>query len=46
LCYTRGREAQEAGKREEAMMEMQRALQLDPDLGQAKSALEELMHRR
>jgi hypothetical protein len=46
LCYTRGRAAQEAGKREEAVMEMQRALQLDPDLGQAKSALEELLRRR
>jgi hypothetical protein len=46
LCYTRGREAQEAGKQEDAVMEMQRALQFDPDLGQAKAALAELLRRR
>ncbi len=46
LCYTRGREAQAAGKGEEAAMELQRALQLDPDLALAKSALAELLRRR
>jgi hypothetical protein len=46
LCYTRGREAQAAGKGEEAAMELQRALQLDPDLSQAKSALADLLRRR
>jgi hypothetical protein len=46
LCYTRGCEAQAAGKGEEAVMELQRALQLDPDLAQAKSALAELLRRR
>ena len=46
LCYTRGREAQVAGKGEEAVMELQRALQFDPELGQAKQALEELLRKR
>lgn len=46
LCYTRGREAQAAGKGEEAVMELQRALQFDPDLGQAKQALAELLRKR
>jgi hypothetical protein len=45
LCYTRGREAQAAGKGEEAVMELQRALQFDPDLGQAKTALAEVLRR-
>ena len=46
LCYTRGREAQAAGKGEEAVMELQRALQFDPDLGQAKQSLAELLRKR
>ena len=46
LCYTRGREAQLAGKGEEAVMELQRALQLDPDLSLAKSALDDVYRRR
>lgn len=46
LCYTRGREAQAAGKGEEAVMELQRALQFDPELGQAKQALAELLRKR
>jgi hypothetical protein len=45
LCYTRGREAQAAGKGEEAVMELQRALQFDPELGQAKAALAEVLRR-
>ena len=39
------REAQAAGKGEEAVMELQRALQFDPDLGQAKTALAEVLRR-
>jgi hypothetical protein len=46
LCYTRGREAQAVGKGEEAVMELQRALQLDPELAMAKTALAELLRRR
>jgi hypothetical protein len=46
LAYTRGREAQTAGRGEDAVMEFQRALQLDPDLQQAKSAMGELLRRR
>jgi hypothetical protein len=46
LAYTRGREAQGAGRGEDAVMEFQRALQLDPDLQQAKSAMAELLRRR
>jgi hypothetical protein len=46
LAYTRGREAQAAGRGEDAVMEFQRALQLDPDLQQAKSAMAELLRRR
>lgn len=46
LCYARGCEAQSAGKGEEAVMELQRALQLDPDLAHAKTALAELLRRR
>jgi len=46
LAYTRGREAQTAGRGEDAVMEFQRALQLDPDLQQAKSAMAELLRRR
>jgi hypothetical protein len=46
LCYTRGREAQSSGRVEEATLEYQRALQLDPDLAVAKQALGELQRRR
>ncbi len=46
IAYTRGREAQTANRGEDAAQEFQRALQLDPDLQQAKSALAELLRRR
>jgi hypothetical protein len=46
LCYTRGREAHAAGRADEALLEYQRALQLDPDLGQVKQAVAELQRRR
>jgi Tfp pilus assembly protein PilF len=46
LCYTRGREAQANGRTEEAQLEFQRALQLDPELAMAKQALSELTRRR
>jgi hypothetical protein len=46
LCYSRGREAQAAGRGDEALLEYQRALQLDPDLGQVKQAVAELQRRR
>ncbi len=46
LAYARGREAQTAGRGEDAVMEFQRALQFDPDLQQAKSAMAELLRRR
>jgi hypothetical protein len=46
LCYTRGREAQMANRPDEATLEFQRALQLDPDLGPAKDALTEIQKRR
>jgi hypothetical protein len=46
LCYARGREAYINGKADEAILEMQRALQLDPDLAHAKHALTELQRRR
>jgi predicted Zn-dependent protease len=45
LCYTRGREAQAAGKIEDAGLEFQRALQLDPELVQAKLALADIKRR-
>lgn len=45
LCYARGREAQGAGKVDDAALEFQRALQLDPDLVQAKLALAEIKRR-
>ncbi len=45
LCYTRGREAQALGRLDDATMELQRALQLDPDLAIAKQALAELRRR-
>jgi hypothetical protein len=42
LCYARGRETQATGRADDAAMEFQRALQLDPDLEIAKEALREL----
>jgi len=42
LCYARGRETQAMGRADDAAMEFQRALQLDPDLEIAKDALREL----
>jgi hypothetical protein len=44
-CYTRAREAEAAGQRAAAVQELERALQFEPDLPEAKSALAEL-HRR
>jgi hypothetical protein len=46
LAYTRGREAQLAQRLDEARVELQDALQLDPDLQLAKTALAELFTRR
>ncbi len=46
LCYARGREAYIAGRPQDAILEMQRALQLEPDLAHAKHALTELQRRR
>lgn len=46
LHYARGREAQLAKRVDEARVELQDALQLDPDLALAKSALAELFTRR
>ncbi|MBL9019250.1 MAG: hypothetical protein JNL83_33990 [Myxococcales bacterium] len=46
LCFTRGREAQLAQRIDEARVELQDALQLDPDLQLAKTALGELFTRR
>jgi hypothetical protein len=46
LCYARGREAYIGGRVDEAVAEMQRALQLEPDLAHAKHALAELQRRR
>lgn len=46
LCFARGREAQLAQRIDEARVELQDALQLDPDLQLAKSALAELFTRR
>jgi hypothetical protein len=45
LCFVRGREAQAAGRSEDAVLEFQRALQLDPELAQAKLAIAELRRR-
>jgi hypothetical protein len=42
LCYARGREIQASGRNDDAAMEYQRALQLDPELQLAKDALREL----
>jgi len=46
LGYARGREAQVAGRAEDAALEYQRALQLEPDLAMAKAALAEVQRRR
>jgi hypothetical protein len=46
LCYARGREAQLAHRLDEARVELQAALQLDPELALAKTALAELFTRR
>lgn len=46
LCYTRGREAQLERRIDEARVELDSALQLDPDLQLAKNALAELFTRR
>jgi hypothetical protein len=42
LAYARGREAQDEGRHDEARAEFNRALQLDPDLGPAKAALQQV----
>ena len=42
LCYARGRETQATGRNDDAAMEFQRALQLDPELQIAKDALRDL----
>lgn len=46
LGYARGREAQAAGRADEAALEYQRALELDPQLTMAKQALAEVQRRR
>jgi curved DNA-binding protein CbpA len=46
MCYARGREAQLAGQVDDARVELQDALDLDPDLQLAKTALTELFTRR
>jgi hypothetical protein len=46
LGYARGREAQAAGRIDDASLEYQRALQLDPELSLAKAALAEVQRRR
>jgi hypothetical protein len=46
LCYARGREADAAGRGDEALLEYQRALELDPQLELAKQAMAELTRRR
>jgi hypothetical protein len=46
MCYARGREAQLAGRVDDARVELQDALDLDPDLQLAKTALTELFTRR
>lgn len=45
-CYSRGRRAQLEGKIRDAQIELQQALQLDPDLDVAKTAVAELYARR
>ncbi|MGE0870986.1 MAG: hypothetical protein AB7P03_20645 [Kofleriaceae bacterium] len=46
IAYSKGREAQLARRVDEARVELQQALQLDPDLQLAKTALAELFTRR
>jgi hypothetical protein len=46
LAYARGREAQLAQRLDEARVELQHALQIDPELALAKTALAELFTRR
>jgi len=46
LSYARAREAQMAGRPDEAILELQRALQLDPNLSLAKTALAEMQTRK
>ena len=45
LSYARGRELHAVGRRDEAATEYERALALDPGLGQAKLALAEIKRR-
>lgn len=45
-AYLKGRKAQLEGQRDEARVELENALQLDPDLQLAKTALGELFTRR
>jgi tetratricopeptide (TPR) repeat protein len=45
-CYARGREAQLEGRVDDARVELQDALDLDPELSLAKTALTELFTRR
>jgi hypothetical protein len=46
MCYARGREAQLDRRVDDARVELQDALELDPDLQIAKTALTELFTRR
>ncbi|MCX5746402.1 MAG: hypothetical protein NT062_28325 [Proteobacteria bacterium] len=46
VCYAAGRQAQLEQRFDEARVDLQRALQLDPDLAPAKAALKELFVRR
>ena len=46
LGYVRGREAHVAGRTDEAALEYQRALELDPGLAMAKQALADVQRRR
>jgi tetratricopeptide (TPR) repeat protein len=46
LAYARAREAQMAGRIDDAILELQRALQIDPDLSLAKTTLADLQSRR
>jgi tetratricopeptide (TPR) repeat protein len=45
LCYARGRETQTIGRNDDALLEFQRALQLDPDLDLAKEAIREVQRK-
>jgi hypothetical protein len=46
IAYSKGREAQLARRIDEARVELQEALQIDPELQLAKTALAELFTRR